>query len=289
MTQDVGTVPRNTGHASNAATAHSAYLSLLKQALTASIYPESAWSIIRPGGGKGLAAKVKSYILHRLTRRGLMLVSPLPLDERLRAEGRDWPAFGYSMIGMRRLENIEMCIRSVVSEGIAGDFVECGVWRGGACIFARAVLNSLDDARTVWLADSFEGMPVPFGADKVDPDLAGVSYLAVSLEDVQKNFERFGLLDSNVRFIKGWFSETLPNSKIENISVLRLDGDYYSSTMDALNSLYDRVSKGGYIIIDDYYAFASCRQAVTEFCSARKIMPRLINIDWTGVYWRKEP
>ena len=84
--------------------------------------------------------------------------------------------FGYSMIGHRRLENIQACLRSVVSAGVDGDFVECGVWRGGASIFAKAVLNSLGEKnRMVWLADSFEGMPVQHAEDKIDADMISAS------------------------------------------------------------------------------------------------------------------
>ncbi len=112
--------------------------------------------------------------------------------------------------------------------------------------------------------------------------------MAVTQEVVRKNFERFGLLDSNVKFLKGWFSDTLPSASIEQIAVLRLDGDYYSSTMDALTALYDRVEVGGYVIIDDYGDFISCRRAVDEFLQSRHLSPSIVKIDSNGVYWRKE-
>jgi O-methyltransferase len=90
-----------------------------------------------------------------------------------------------------------------------------------------------------------------------------------------------------VRFIKGWFSDTLPTAPIGKIAILRLDGDYYSSTMDALNALYDKVTNGGYIIIDDYSAFKSCKTAITEFCNKRQIHPTIQEIDKLGVFWKK--
>lgn len=264
------------------------YITLLKQAITASLYPESAWLMIREDGRKGLLRSPKSYLIRQLAKRGLILVKQLPYDDQRRQLGRDWPMFGYSMVGHRRLENLEFCLRLVVTERISGDYVECGVWRGGASIFAKAVLNVLGDLqRAVWLADSFEGMPVQKEADMEDFALAGNKYLTVSLEDVKENFRRFGLLDDKVRFIKGWFCDTLRDAAIENIAVLRLDGDYYSSTMDALNALYHKVSVGGYIIVDDYESFASCRKAIQEFFAARGIDCKPIPIDGSGVYWRK--
>jgi O-methyltransferase len=264
------------------------YLTLLKQTLTASVYPESAWLILRSGGRKGLTARAKDFMIRQLARRNLILVKKLPYDPKRRAVGLGWPMFGYSMVGHRRLENFEECIRSVVENNIQGDIVECGVWRGGASIYAKAVLNTLNaTGRSVWLADSFEGMPIQSEADKVDPNLYGNSVLAVSMEEVQRNFDRFGLLDESVKFIKGWFFDTLSSAPISRIAVLRLDGDYYSSTMDALNGLYDRVSINGYIIIDDYGDFESCRKAVTEFCSNRGITPTIVPIDSNGVFWQK--
>jgi O-methyltransferase len=260
------------------------YLSVLKKSLTAPLYPESAWRILRPER----FGPLKSAILRQFYKRGLAVVLREPYGPEVRAHGEDWPLFGYSMVGTKRLDNIETCLKSVVAEKIPGDFVECGVWRGGASIFARAVLNTLDETqRIVWLADSFEGMPVQSERDKADPALAGNAYLAVSLEDVKSNFERFDLLGDNVRFIKGWFCDALPTAPIEKISILRLDGDYYSSTMDALRNLYDKVSPGGYVIVDDYNACKSCEEAIAEFSAERGIVPHLVQIDRTAVYWRK--
>jgi O-methyltransferase len=227
--------------------------------------------------------------LEILSSQNFVLVKKRPFDPKVRGNGEDWPMFGYSMIGHRRLENIEYCIRSALSSGVEGDFVECGVWRGGASIYARSVLNLLGaQDRTVWLADSFEGFPVQKQEDKLDPPLAGVSQMIVQLDEVKENFARFGLLGDNVKFLKGWFSDTLAGAPIKKIAVLRLDGDYYSSTMDSLNGLYDRVSPMGYIIVDDFNCFKSCEQAVEDFCSGRGIKPNFIQIEGgEGVYWQK--
>ncbi len=145
----------------NKTVANQNYLDLLKETLTASVYPESSWIIIRPRRGSGIFGPVKNFIINRLAHSNIALVKRIPYDPIRREEGKDWPLFGYSMIGHKRLENIEACIRSIVADGIDGDFVECGVWRGGASIFARAVLLQLGEGhRGVWLADSFEGMPI---------------------------------------------------------------------------------------------------------------------------------
>lgn len=259
------------------------YLELMKKALSASLYEESAWKVSTPNS---IFKKLVHWVL---SARSLMLVKRRPFDPAAREGGRDWPMFGFTMVGLRRLTNIEQCIASVVAEQVAGDFVECGVWRGGSSIFARAVLNAYGaEDRKVWLADSFEGMPARTTKDMADPELIGTTYLESSLEDVKSNFQKFDLLGDNVEFIKGWFSDTLSKSNIESISILRLDGDYYSSTIDALNGLYEKVSIGGYIIIDDYNAFESCKQAIADFCSAREIMPNIKPIDDVSVFWRRE-
>lgn len=196
---------------------------------------------------------------------------------------------GFTMAGHKRLDNIRACIETVLADGIPGDFVECGVWRGGCAIFARAVfqVHGVTD-RKVWLADSFEGMPaLVTESDKVDVDLSALRYLAVSQRDVEDNFRCFDLLDGQVAFVKGWFSESLPAAPIRHIAVLRLDGDHYSSTMDSLNGLYGRLSKGAFVIVDDYNAYAGCKAAVTEFRQAHGITSALMPIDDTAVYWRE--
>jgi hypothetical protein len=145
--------------------------------------------------------------------------------------------------------------------------------------------------RIVWLADSFEGLPEPdprFPQDRGDKLSTFKDVLGVSLETVKANFERYGLLDDQVRFLKGWFKDTLPVSPIERLAVLRLDGDMYASTMDSLVNLYDKVSAGGYVIVDDYGQIKACKQAVDDFRRERGISDPICQVDRSGVYWRKE-
>jgi hypothetical protein len=210
----------------------------------------------------------------------------------LRAEGRDWPTEAETMVGLRRLENLEECIEVVLRDDVPGDLVETGVWRGGASIFMRGVLKAYSEqSRTVWLADSFAGLPPPdaqhYPQDANDPHHQYNPYLAVSVDAVKTNFERYGLLDGRVRFLVGWFKDTLPSAPMRRIAVLRLDGDMYESTLEALVNLYDRVSDGGFIIVDDYGALPNCRAAVEDFRKSRGICDLLYHVDWTGVFWRK--
>jgi O-methyltransferase len=208
-----------------------------------------------------------------------------------RHQGLDWPMFAHTMIGRLRMNNLHQCMQIVMDENIEGDFIETGVWRGGACIFMRGFLKAYGVTnRRVWVADSFEGLPAPdlvnYPADK-GLMLHSVDVLRVSLEQVQNNFRKYDLLDEQVCFLKGWFKDTLPTAPIEKIAVARLDGDMYSSTMESLMSLYPKISNAGFIIIDDYFAVPQCRKAVTDFRDQLGIDDPIEKIDWTGVFWRK--
>ncbi|WP_241834476.1 TylF/MycF family methyltransferase [Pseudofrankia asymbiotica] len=211
-------------------------------------------------------------------------------DDTRRATGQDWPSVAHTMVGRARLDNVQECIATVIGDGIPGDLVETGVWRGGTAIFMRAILRAYGVTdRLVWAADSFEGMPVSgpdsHPSDQQTPLHLANGVLAVSLDTVRANFEAYGLLDEQVRFLPGWFRDTLPTAPIERIAVLRLDGDLYESTMDALNSLYPKVSPGGFVIIDDYM-IPACQEAVHDFHTAHGITAPLIKIDQDAVFWR---
>ncbi len=212
-------------------------------------------------------------------------------DPKLREYGWDWPSMAHSMIGRKRMENLRQLAERVLFDGIRGDFIETGVWRGGACIYLRAILEAYGvKGRRVWAADSFEGLPPPDAS--AYPADAGDTFhtyreLAVPLEIVKRNFERYSLLDDQVAFLKGWFRDTLPGSQTGPLAILRMDGDMYESTMDALTHLYDRVSAGGYVIVDDYRVVDGCRQAVDDFRARRGILDEIVEIDGVGVYWKK--
>ncbi|MDH3707751.1 MAG: TylF/MycF family methyltransferase [Acidimicrobiia bacterium] len=213
-------------------------------------------------------------------------------DPDIRAVGHDWPPTAETMVGRARLHNVAECAQRVLVDGVPGDFVETGVWRGGVCILLRGILAAHEVTdRTVWVADSFEGIPEPDGdrypADE-GIDFSGIPALAVPADQVRANFERYGLLDDQVRFLEGWFEHTLPEAPIDQIALLRLDGDLYQSTMDALGALYPKVATGGYVIVDDYLAWEGCRQAVDYYRAQHGIDDQIIEIDWAGVYWRRE-
>jgi hypothetical protein len=213
-------------------------------------------------------------------------------DEQSRIEGREWPAMAHTMIGWARLENLQRCIEDILARGVPGDLIETGVWRGGAIIFMRAVLKAYEVTdRSVWGADSFRGLPPPDAA-RYPADEGDICHtcpeLAVTLDEVRSNFEKYGLLDEQCRFWPGWFRDTLPVVPAERLALIRIDGDMYESTYVALANLYPKLSRGGYLIVDDYGALPSCRQAVHDFRDAHNIREDIIPIDWTGIYWRRD-
>lgn len=268
------------------------YLELLKGCLTRSIFPDVS--------SRPIAAR--SALLTRLLRAPLKLVrgpkppprealERLPFDQELREEGRDWPSEAETMIGFKRLENIQYCVTDVIRRSVPGDLIETGVWRGGATIFMRGILKAYgDDRRIVWVADSFQGVPPPdpgkYPADAGDR-FHTWNELAVSPEEVKRNFARYGLLDGQVRFLVGWFRDTLPTAPVERLAVLRLDGDLYESTMDALTALYGKVSPGGYVIVDDYGAVEACRAAVEDYRANHGVHEEIRTVDWSGVFWQR--
>lgn len=256
--------------------------------------------------GHDLAALQKLVEEHRETYLRLLLRSitgflhqdpPLRdekhkgFDPEAREYGQDWPSVAHSMIGLKRMQNVRDLTESVMGNRVPGDLIETGVWRGGACIFMRGILRTYGVTdRIVWVADSFAGLPPPneeqYPADKGDT-FHTYRELAVSLAEVKANFERYELLDDQVRFLEGWFKDTLPNAPIEKLAILRLDGDMYESTTDALKALYPKLSVGGYAIIDDYNVVAGCRQAVSDYRTAHAIEDPIQEIDGVGVFWRR--
>ena len=268
------------------------YLDLLKKCLTAYLYDESSNCRVTIQDHKWFTPKqiFKKIILALASRHKLEIQKIRPFESNKRESGRDWPCFGYTMIGLKRLDNIQACIEDILANNVPGDLLEAGVWRGGATIFMRACLqvNNISD-RNVWVADSFEGMPAPnakqYSSDK-GYDLSSCEYLMATVEEVKANFERFGLLDEQVKFLKGWFNKSLPSAPISKLALLRVDADLYESTIDALSSLHNKVQQGGYVIIDDYYSWPPCRKAVDDFRSKLSTISELKEIDGSGVFWQ---
>jgi len=260
------------------------YLQLLKRTLSFTLWPEPPIPITR-------VAFQRSWLKARLVRgltalaasRGWQIVEPSPYTEEQRAEGKLWPQYADTMIGMKRLDNLHWCVEDVLRRGVPGDLIETGVWRGGASILMRAILKAYGVTdRRVFVADSFQGFPPEDGI----PEYIN-SACTASRQVVEANFRKYGLLDDQVVFLEGWFKDTLPAAPIERIAVMRLDGDLYASTMDGLRALYPKLSVGGYCIIDDYDITDGARQAVDEFRETHRIAAPLLEVDFTGRYWQK--
>lgn len=243
------------------------YLDLMKRVLIGLIYQDDPMYGVRVGD-----RQINQYV------------------PKARQNGRDVPTVAHSMIGLYRMNNIQMCVEQILADNVPGDLIETGVWRGGATIFMRALLavDNITD-RVVWVADSFEGLPMPdlerHPIDKYWLHLA--NRFDVSLETVRHNFALYGLLDDQVQFLKGWFKDTMPTAPIEQLALLRMDGDLYESTWDVLSGLYHKVAPGGFVIVDDY-DILSCREAVNDFRSQEGIHETLYKIDSNGVYWRRD-
>jgi hypothetical protein len=244
------------------------YLDLLEKSLLDAIYGERKFEVRL----RGLLQRLRHPYI---TRRG-------PLQHPVRA---------HTAIGATRLRHLRQLTERTIEEGVPGDYIETGVWRGGACILMRGVLaaHGISD-RLVYCADTFAGLPRPdpkFPADKRDR-LYKFSELAISEETVRQNFAAYGLLDEQVIFLRGLFSDTLPRLSNKCFALIRLDGDMYGSTMSALADLYDRVSPSGFVIIDDYGGLRNCAKAVHDFLDQHGLRVNIVPIDESCVWWRKE-
>lgn len=283
------------------------YLDLLKSSLLNTIYLENDVRMLYVCGTLLLGKNIEAVALRNIGKYRPDLVVRI---RKGRQEGRPWAVmmekdkagndrklnlrnvaeFAHTMVGRKRLDNITDCLDRIREDRIPGDLIETGVWRGGACILMRAYLEIWEmPGRIVWAADSFEGLPVPSLPEDAGWDLSidKEPILAITLEEVQENFRRYGLLDDRVRFLKGWFKDTLPQAPVGPLALLRLDGDLYESTRDAIEALYDKVSPGGFIVVDDYGDFEPCRKAIDEFRQKRGITEPLVAVDWSCSYWRK--
>jgi O-methyltransferase len=288
--------------------AYGLYLHLMKRCLIDGIYLDDPLAEFVLYHEKARTPAWKRMVIRALqsflARYHLRLVEPHsvpwmpeyaamdPLQKKaLRDQGLGWPSRAHTFLSIERLNNIQHCVETVIRDEIRGDLIETGVWRGGACILMRAILKARNDnTRTVWLADSFEGLPPPnasaYPADVGDKHYLWSDQFAVSRAEVEENFRRYGLLDQQVQFLEGWFKDTLPKAPIKELAVMRLDGDMYGSTIRALESLYDRLLPGGFVIIDDYY-LEPCAKAVHDFRSARDIVDSIEDIDGRGAFWRR--
>ena len=266
--REIGTI----GPGPDAETLSAAYLGLLKLSLCDLAGPDTQTAYL---------SYEKTHVFSR---------PPTAEELRFRAVGKDWPLNGLTMTGLTRLDDLQQCVETVVRDGIEGDLIEAGVWRGGSSILIRATLDSLGEhERKVWLADSFSGFPTPdpcrFPED-AGLDLSPHEFLSVSLEEVQSYFRRLGL-DHDLHFVPGFFHETMPSLRGGQWAIVRLDGDTYESTWTTLDALYGGLVAGGYVIIDDYGFVPACRKAVDDYRREHGIDEPIEEVDWNCARWRR--
>lgn len=263
---------------------NSLYLELLKESVMGSLAPVKACPV---KGNSRMKRAVYAPVESLLERAGLRLVRSVAEDSRWGLTDA-----ALTLVSPERLDNLQACIDSVLLEGVPGDLMETGIWRGGAIIFMRGVLKARGVTdRLVWAADSFAGLPPP-DPGKYPKDRGDIHHVlvfhAVPLERVHANLKHFGLLDDQVRFLDGWFRDTLPAAPVERLAVLRLDGDMYESTIQALEPLYPKLSLGGYLIVDDYESKPGCRAAVDDYRQEHGIAEPIVPVHGGAVYWRRE-
>jgi len=198
------------------------------------------------------------------------------------------------MTSIERMYAVYQAVHHVHAAKIPGDVVECGVWRGGSSMLAALALDSLGEReRCIWLYDTFEGMPPPAEVDRSvfgqpaaallrQTDAAGERTRAVAaLDEVEANLASTGYPRDRLHFVDGMVEDTIPGLAPEQISILRLDTDWYESTRHELEHLWPRLSPGGVLIIDDYGHWQGARRAVDEFfATAGPVL--LQRIDYTG-------
>jgi hypothetical protein len=188
----------------------------------------------------------------------------------------------YTLCSSARLRGLYQAVNHVVPRGVPGDVVECGTARGGSAALLGLALAELHDPRRLWLFDTFEGLPAPTARDPdYDVAVGHTGGCRGDLADVRDLMDRLGLAERS-RLVKGLFQETLPSCAVASIAVLHIDADWYESVMTCLDHLYDRVSPGGIIQIDDYGHWAGARLAVQEFLERRHLKTRLRYLDYTG-------
>jgi hypothetical protein len=209
-----------------------------------------------------------------------------------------WQVLPYTMCSYEKLANVYDLAAAIEERKAEGCFVECGVWKGGCSAVMAWVARCAGSGRGVWLFDSFEGLPEPtapdgrmaeeFAGGKSAGRLSAIDKLVAPLEHVRALFSRLDLHD-NVHIEKGWFQDTVPAAagRMGPVAILRLDGDWYESTLCCLEALYDNVIAGGYIILDDFDYWQGSKKATEDFFARRKLDLPMTRIDEQAVYFQK--
>jgi len=192
----------------------------------------------------------------------------------------------FTLVGSERIRNLCRLARCIESLRIPGDVVECGVFNGGtSAILAHFATHSRLE-RTVWLFDSFAGMPDTTEEDRE----AARAEVGTTVGNIQKVIQVLKMVNADltrVHTIKGWFDDTFPSVKIERIALLNIDADWYESVKLCLNTFYDAVTPGGYVSIDDYGHWPGCKRAVDEFFATRNLTYNLQRVDYTARWFQK--
>ena len=203
----------------------------------------------------------------------------------------------FSMTSAERLWSLIGAVRYITEANLKGDFVECGVWRGGSIMAMALELGRLGvNDRKFWLYDTFAGMTAPTGFDvEAGSGVTAVEMLAetevgdgnnvwcvAGRSDVEANVRTTGYPFENFNFIEGDVAKTLHKFVPERISILRLDTDWYESTKVGLEILYPRLVDGGVCILDDYGHWQGARTAVDEYCADIGMRPYMHPIDYSG-------
>ena len=199
---------------------------------------------------------------------------------------------------IERMYALKEAVKYVIGNNIAGDLVECGVWKGGSCmLIARTLLEYDQNDRLLWLYDTFEGMTLPTNEDieketgikggdlleNIEKNTDKYNMWAYAPEDiVRKNMESTKYPSDKIKYIRGKVEDTLNETKPESIALLRLDTDWYESTKAEMDALYPLIAKGGVLIIDDYGHFEGARKAIDEYFDSVKEQPLMHRIDYTG-------
>jgi hypothetical protein len=188
----------------------------------------------------------------------------------------------YTMVDTPRLEAVLRALDKTAE--IPGAFVECGVWRGGVCMLAALRMLETGNLRDIYLFDTFSGMPLPTPEDGSHAVATWApDWCKGELDDVRANMASTGYPQEKIHYVVGKVEETLPFQSIHKIAILRLDTDWYSSTKAELTHLYPRLQSGGSILIDDYWHWEGCRNAVNEYFLDDPLAPEFTKDDYTGV------
>jgi O-methyltransferase len=192
----------------------------------------------------------------------------------------------HTLAGTERVQNLYRLAQRIEVERIPGDVIECGVYNGGTAAVLASVATHSKLNRTVWLFDSFQGMPPTTEADGEEA-VRYVGEVRGSAQEVKNLLQRTGADLSHVRIVEGLFQESFPTVQIPKIALLNIDADWYESVQLCLENFYDCVVPGGFISLDDYGHWQGCRRAVDEFFLARSLSYPLNAVDYTARWFQK--